>query len=337
MNPTGHRQSSTGGGLVWRLDDERPSHEGERQRLQEHGYNLVVTRSASYREDYDKYAPQAKGILQQVSFPLGAEDIAGLTSCKIIAVTGGGFDLLDVAAATRQGIIATYVPDYCNQEVSDHVLGLIIALNHRFPACHNMVSKGLWKAIDIEPFKRIQGQILGIVGFGRVGRVIAQKAQCIGLQLKAFDPYVSEFEMNELGVECTSFDDVVSSADFISLNVPLTKDTYNLINAEVFSSMKDTAYLINTSRGKVVDELALINALKAKRIAGAGLDVLAQEPPDPKNPLLFMPNVIVTPHSGFISQEALRELEVRIIKQITDTLEGRIPEDIINPEVLDRR
>lgn len=337
MSRTKHKQSSSiQTDLVWALDDEFPSHEIEQKMLQEQGYNLVVTRSASYREDYGKYAPYAKGILLQVSFLLGAEDIAGLVSCKIIAVTGGGFELLDVAAATRHGIIATYVPNYCVEEVSDHVLGLIIALNHRFPDCQNMVSEGLWKAIDIGPFKRLRGQVLGLVGFGRISRAVAQKAKCIGLQLKAYDPYVSEFEMRELGVESVGFSDVVSSADLLSLHVPLTKETYHMINKKAFDAMKDTAYLINTCRGEVVDELALIEALEAKKIAGAGLDVLAQEPSEPNNPLLSMRNVIVTPHSGYLSQEALRELQVRSIKQVTDALQGRIPEDTINPEVIDR-
>ncbi len=303
--------------------------------LQKYRYHLVVTRSASYREDYDKYAPYAEGILLQVSFPFSAEDIAGLTSCKIIAVTGGGFDLLDVATATQQGIIATYVPDYCVEEVSDHVLGLIIALDHRFPDCQNMVRQGLWNACGIGPFHRLKEQVLGLIGFGRIARAVARKARCLDFLLKAYDPYVPEAEMSELGVECVGFNEAVSSADYLSLHVALTGETYHMIDKEALNSMKDTAYLINTCRGRVVDEQALIEALETKTIAGAGLDVLVQEPPEPDNPLLFMRNVIVTPHSGYLSHESLSELQVRSVKHITDVLQGRIPEDIINPEVLD--
>ena len=322
--------------FVWRLDDELPSYDGERRKLQERGYGLVVTHSATYKEDYPKYAPYAKAILLQVSFAFGAEDIAGLTSCKIITVTAGGYNNIDVDAATRQGIMVTYVPGYCVEEVSDHVLGLVLALNHRFPTCQEMVRNGIWKVTELEPFRRLQGQILGVVGFGRIGKAVARKAKCLGLVVKAYDPYVPESDIRGQGVESATFDELVSTADYISLHVLLTKETYHLTNAKVFDSMKATAFLINTCRGDVVEELALIHALKTKKIAGAGLDVLAKEPPDPQNPLLFMPNVIVTPHSAFISHEALMEIEVRIIKAVTDALEGRIPEDVINPEVLKR-
>lgn len=330
MNPT------RGTDFVWRLDDELPSHEGERRKLQEQGYDLVVTRGATYREDYPKYAPYAKAILLQVSFPFKAEDIEGLACCKIITVTAGGYNNIDVHAATRKGIIVTYVPGYCVEEVSDHVLGLIIALNHRFPTCQEMTRKGIWNAIEIGVFRRLQTQILGIVGFGRIGKAVARKAKCLGLTVKVYDPYIPESNIQAQGVEWATFDELVSIADYISLHVLLTKETYHLINAKVFDSMKPTAYLINTSRGDVIDELAFIHALKTQKIGGAGLDVLTKEPPDPKNPLLLMPNVIVTPHSAFFSQEAMVEIEDRIIKAVVDVLEGRIPEDIVNPEVLNR-
>ncbi len=325
--------------LIWRLDDENPSHEIEREMLQEQGYtNLVVTRSSAYREDYGKYAPQAKGILLQVSFsPLSAEDIRGLASCKIISVTGGGFNHVDIDAATRHGIIVTYVPGYCLEEVSDHTLALILALSRHLPECQNMTRKALWKASDIGPLTRIKGQVLGILGLGRIGRAVARKARCFGLSVKGYDPYVSESDLSGQGIECVRFDDLVRTSDFISLHVLLTKETYHLFNAEVFESMKDTAYLINTCRGEVIDELALVDALKKREIAGAGLDVLAQEPPDRTNPLLSMPNVIVTPHSAFVSQEARMECKSRAIKAVADALEGKIPEDMINPEALNHR
>lgn len=322
--------------LIWRLDDENPLHEIEREMLQEWGYhNLVVTRSSSYREDYGKYAPHAKGILLQVSFSkLSAEDIRGLNSCKIISVTGGGYNHVDIEAATRQGIVVTYVPGYCLEEVSDHAIALILALNRRLPDCQAMTREGLWKASEIGPIKRLKGQTLGIVGLGRVGKAVGRKAMCLGLQVKGYDPYVSKSEMEEIGVEPGTFMDAIKTSDFISLHVLLSPETHNFFNGGVFDLMKETAYLINTCRGEVIDESALIEALKKKKIAGAGLDVLAKEPPDPQNPLLSMPNVIITPHSAYVSQEARLECKSRAIKAVADTLEGKIPEDIINPQVL---
>jgi D-3-phosphoglycerate dehydrogenase len=333
------QSNSAGDNLIWMLDDLFDSHEIEliREMLRERGYNLVVTGSASYRDRYPKYAPYAKGILIQVNFPLGEEDIKGLTSCRIISVTGIGFDELDLDAATKQGITATNAPGFCVEEVSDHALALILALSRHLPECQDMTRRGLWEFADVWSIRRLKGQILGLVGSGRIGRAVAHKAKGFGLQVKAYDPYLSKSEMNLLNVDSVEFGDLVRTADFISLHVPLNEDTYHLIDAGVFDSMKDTAYLINTSRGNVVDESALINALKTRKIAGAGLDVLSQEPPETQNPLLSMPNVIVSPHSAFISHEALTELGAMSTKAIIDTLEGRVPENVLNPEVLTKK
>ena len=330
------QNSSAKGNLIWMLDDLFDSREIEiiGEMLQERGYRLVVTRSDSYRSDYPKYAPHAKGILLQVNFPLDENDIKGLTSCKIISVTGIGYDGLDLDAATKQGIPATNAPGFCVEEVSDHALALILALNRHLPECQDITRKGLWEFEDVWSIRRLKGQILGLVGVGKIGKAVARKAGAFGLKVKAYDPYSSKSEMNLLNIDSVEFNDLVSTADFISLHVPLSEETRHLINEKVFDSMKDTAFLINTSRGDVVDESALINALRTKKIAGAGLDVFSQEPPEARNPLLSMPNVIVSPHSAFISHEALIELGAMCTKAIIDTLEGKVPDNILNPEAL---
>ena len=321
--------------LIWLLDDEFDSNQIDqiRNMLKNRGYDLVVSRSNTYRDDYPKYAPCAKGILLQVGFQLGEEDIKGLTACEVISITGIGINDLDLEAATRHGIVATNVPDFCVEEVSEHVFALILGLNRKIPECLAMIRNGKWQAIDLWPMRRLKGQVLGVLGFGKVGRVVARKAICFGLQIIAHDPYYPESEMEKEGVECVTFSDLFSSSDYISLHVPLTKETYHLVNASVFNTMKKTAYLINASRGDVVDESALIDALRTGKFAGAGLDVLSKEPPDPDNPLLKMSNVIISPHSAFISLEALEELGVTSTKAICDKLEGKVPENIINPEV----
>jgi D-3-phosphoglycerate dehydrogenase len=192
----------------------------------------------------------------------------------------------------------------------------------------------LWEFEDVWSIRRLKGQILGLVGVGKIGKAVARKAGAFGLKVKAYDPYLSKSEMNLLNIESMGFEDLASNVDFISLHVPLSEETRHLINEEVFDSMKNTAFLINTSRGDVVDESALINALRTRKIAGAGLDVLSQEPPEARNPLLSMSNVIVSPHSAFISHEALIELGAMCTKAIIDTLEGKVPDNILNPEVL---
>jgi D-3-phosphoglycerate dehydrogenase len=264
------------------------------------------------------------------------EDIKGLGSCKVISVRGGGFDNIDIDVATTQGIILTYVPGYCVEEVSDHALTLILALSRRIPKCQEMTRKGLWKAAELGPIRRLSEQTLGLVGFGRIARNVARKAKCLGLRVVVYDPLVSKSEMDKAEVEKAKFEDLVRIADFISLHVPLTKETNHLFNRDVFNMMKNTSYLINTCRGEVIDESALIQALKTGKIAGAGLDVLDHEPPDRESPLLSMPNVIVTPHSAYISEESLEEVLVRSTKAVIDVFEGRIPDDVINPQVLNR-
>ena len=322
--------------LVWIIDDEFDSYEIEEEMLRKAGYALAKTRGSSYREDYLTFAPRVKGILLQVGFQLKGEDIKGLGSCKVISVRGGGFNNIEIDAATRQGIVLTYVPGYCVEEVSDHALTLILVLSRRIPECQEMTRQGLWKAAELGPIRRLSEQTLGLVGFGRIAKNVARKAKCLGLRVVAYDPLVSKSEMDEADVEKADFKDLIRIADFISLHVPLTKETNGLFNAHVFNVMKNTAYLINTCRGEAIDEPALVHALETGRIAGAGLDVLYQEPPDPQNPLLSMPNVIVTPHSAYISQESLTEVLVRSTQAVIDALQGRTPQDVVNPEVLSR-
>ncbi len=327
---------SKGGSPVWIIDDEFDSYEIEEGMLQEAGYTLTVTRPSSYQEDYPKVAPLAKGILLQVGFQLGREEIKGLVSCKVISVRGGGFNNVDIDAATRQGIVVTYVPGYCVEEVSDHALTLILSLGRRIPECQEMTKKGLWKASDLGPIRRFSRQTLGLVGFGRIARSVARKAKCFGFRVIAYDPLVSKPEMDKADVEKADFEDLIRIADFISLHVPLTRDTNRLFNADVFNAMKNTAYLINTCRGEVIDEPALVHALETGKIAGVGLDVLNQEPPDGQNPLLSMPNVIVSPHSAYISHESLTEVLVRSTQAVIDVFQGRTPKDTVNPEALHR-
>ena len=168
------------GNLIWLLDDEFDSNQIEKIRklLDDRGLELVVSRSETYGNDYPIYAPHAKGILLQVGFQLSAEDIGGLTVCKIITVTGIGINDLDVTAATGRGILATNVPDFCIEDVSDHVMAIILALNRRLPECQAMTCSGKWQAIDIWPIRRLKGQALGLVGFGKIGRAVARKAGC---------------------------------------------------------------------------------------------------------------------------------------------------------------
>jgi D-3-phosphoglycerate dehydrogenase len=318
---------------IWLIDDEFDSHDIEHKMLEKKVYSLIVSRGSQYKTDYRKYAQHVNGILVWIGHPMESEDIKGLLSCKIISVRGGGYNNIDIDAATRQGIAVTFVPGYCVEEVSSHALSFILYFNRRIQECLNMTSEGGWWADKLTPTRRLSSQVLGLVGLGKIAKAVARKAQCLGMRVWAYDPFMDPSEMKELGIKNAEFKNLVSSADYISLHVPLTPETKHLFNKNVFDMMKPTTYLINTCRGEVVDEEALVNALEAKKIAGAGLDVLNSEPPDPQNPLLTMPNVIVSPHSAYISQESLTEVLVRSTQMVIDTLEGKIPEGIVNHSI----
>ena len=319
--------------LVWLIDDEFDSHDIEREILEKKGFQLIVSRGSEYKTDYSKSAERAKGILVWIGHFLGAEDIKGFNACKIIGVRGGGYNNVDVDAATKQNIAVTYVPGYCVEEVSDHTLAFILYFNRWLQECRDMTRKGRWRADKLTPTRRLSTQLLGLIGFGKIAKSVARKAKCLGLNVWAYDPYEDDQEMEKLDVKRAGLGDLVKSADFISLHIPLTPDTRYMFNSDIFDLMKPTSFLINTCRGEVVDETALMDALEAKKIAGAALDVLEEEPPDPQKPLLSMPNVIISPHSAYLSQEALTEVLVRSTQSVVDVLEGRVPDGIINPVI----
>lgn len=316
--------------LVWLIDDEFDSFEIESEMLKKKGYRLKVSRGTQYRKDYPKYAAKAEALLVWIGHCISAKDIEGLHNCKVIAIRGGGYNNIDIAAATRHGIGVTYVPGYCIEEVSEHTLALILYFTRRLHECKQMTGAGGWRADKITPPRRLNTQILGLIGLGKIACAVARKAQCLGFEIWAYDTFVDNAVVEGLGLKPASFKEIIHSADFISLHVPLTKDTYHLFNAEIFKLMKPSAILINTCRGEVIDEAALIKALTSRKISGAGLDVMSQEPPDPKNPLLNMPNVLVTPHSAYISQDALTEVLVRSTQSAIDAMEGKEPFGLIN-------
>ncbi len=180
------------------------------------------------------------------------------------------------------------------------------------------------------------GQKVGVVGFGRIGRALAQKAAAVGFQVIAYDPFVADDGTANAGVRFVPLQALLKEADFVSLHTPLTSETEKMIGPEQINLMKPTAYLVNVSRGALIDEDALIKALEEKRLAGAGLDVLVEEPANPNNPLLKMEQVVVTSHTAFYSEEALEELQEKAAQKVAAALTGQIPQPLVNPEVLNK-
>jgi D-3-phosphoglycerate dehydrogenase len=253
------------------------------------------------------------------------EIVGALNRCKVIGRTGLGVDNIDVPAASARGIVVTYVPDYCLREVSDHTMALLLALARKIPRSNALVQSGRWEMPAVAPLRRIAGQTLGLIGFGNIPRAVAPKAKAFGLKVLAHDPYVAEDALASLGVEGVSFDDLLARSDFISVHAPLTPATRGLVNAAAFAKMKKGALIVNTARGPLIDEPALIAALDSGHLGGAALDVVATEPLAKDSPLLHRDNVILTPHTAFYSVEALEELQTKCASDVARVLSGEKP------------
>jgi D-3-phosphoglycerate dehydrogenase / 2-oxoglutarate reductase len=264
---------------------------------------------------------------------LTADLIAQMARCRIISRFGIGVDNVDVASATKSGIVVTRVPDYCLDEVSEHAMALLLSIVRKIPRANARTQSGTWEMREAVPIHRIRGTVLGLVGFGQIPRLVAPKARAFGMRVVAYDPYVSQDVISQAGVEGLGFDQLLSISDYVSIHTPLMPATYHLFNAQVFRRMKPTAYLVNTARGPVVDEAALADALDHKWLAGAAIDVMEQEPPV-RSPLFGRENVIVTPHTSFYSEESLLDLQRKAAEEVVRVLSGQAPRNPVNPEAL---
>ena len=309
-----------------------PSLDTERNALGKIGAELVEA-STGEEEELQALAPQADAILTNWK-RVSAKTIAKAVKCLIISRYGVGVDNIDVEAANTHGIVVTNVPDYCMDEVSTEAMALLLCGARRIMIYDRQIRGGGWDMRAGLPFPRLWGLTLGIIGFGRIGRTVAPKAQAFGLRVIAYDPYIDRQEMVKRNVTPTDLDTLLRESDFVTLHVPSTPETTKMIGEKALGKMKRTAWLINTARGAVVDTEALAVALKEGRIAGAGLDVMPQEPPAVDDPLRSLPNVVMTPHSAFYSEGSLQELQAKAVRRIVDVFAGNTPEYIINPAVL---
>jgi D-3-phosphoglycerate dehydrogenase len=248
-----------------------------------------------------------------------------LTRCKAIGRFGLGVDNIDLPAAAEKGITVTYVPDYCLHEVSDHAMALLLALARKIPFSNRLVQSGRWEMPAVVPIHRLRGRVLGLVGFGNIPREVAPKAQAFGMKVVAHDPYVPAETIKSLGVEGVTFDRLLQMSDYVSIHAPLLPATRGLFNAEVFAKMKKGALLVNTARGPLVDEPALVAALESGQLGGAALDVVASEPLAKDSTLLGRDNLILSPHTGFYSVEALNELQTKCASDVARVLSGEPP------------
>jgi D-3-phosphoglycerate dehydrogenase len=262
-----------------------------------------------------------------------AKVIEASPKLKIVARYGVGVDNIDVATATRLGIVVTNVPDYCMDEVSEHAFTLMLAVGRRIMLLDRDIRRGGWNLNVAKPVHRIRGSTLGIVGFGRIGRMTGEKGRAFGMNLIAYDPLLPAADIRDRGAEPVDFDELLTRADYISIHAPLTPATHHLFDARAFRKMKRTAVIVNTARGVLIDPEALAQALRDHWIGGAGIDVLSREPPEKGNPLIGLDNIVMTSHEAFYSEESLVELQTRTAQEVVRVLRGERPLNLANPEV----
>jgi D-3-phosphoglycerate dehydrogenase len=253
---------------------------------------------------------------------LTREVLTQFTRCKAIGRFGLGVDNIDLVTAKEKGIAVNYVPDYCIREVSDHAMALLLALIRKIPLSNKLVQNGRWEMPAVVPIRRIEGTVLGLVGFGHIPRLVAPKAQAFGIKVIAYDPYAKPEIFRAAGVEGVDFDTLLKTSDYVSMHAPLLPATRGMMNAAVFAKMKKGAYIVNTARGPLIDEPALLAALDSGQVGGAGLDVVTAEPLAKDSPLLGRDNVIISPHTAFYSIEALEELQTKCASDVARVLSG---------------
>jgi D-3-phosphoglycerate dehydrogenase len=309
--------------LIAVTDSPFPSLDPAKAALARLDPELRIAKSPS-AEDILAVARDADAILVTYA-KLPGELLRQLTRCKAIGRFGLGVDNIDLPAAAELGITVTYVPDYCMHEVSDHAMALLLALARKIPLSNALVQAGRWEMPAVVPIHRLSGRVLGLVGFGNIPRALAPKARAFGLRVVAHDPYVSGEALAATGVEGVSFEKLLEISDFVSIHAPLTPATRGLCNAEALRKMKPGAFLINTARGPLLDEDALVAALDSGHLGGAALDVVVVEPLPRDSRLLGRDNVILTPHTAFYSVEALAELQSKCAADVARVLSGEKP------------
>jgi D-3-phosphoglycerate dehydrogenase / 2-oxoglutarate reductase len=267
---------------------------------------------------------------------VGARAIAGLPHLRHIARYGVGLDIVDVDAATAAGILVTNVPaDYCRDEVADHALAMVSFFARRLRAYDESVRGGTWHWKAAAPLHRLRGSRLGIVGLGSIGQAIAERARAFGVELVAYDPYLDAETAARVGAALVDFDELLETSDYVVIQVPLNDETRGLFDREALARMRPGAVLVNTARGPIVDAEALYDALRTGKLAGAALDDLPEEPAKqrewrPENPLLTLPNCLVTPHVAYYSEESIRYARTFAAEEVVRVLRGEIPRSPVN-------
>ena len=289
--------------------------------------DLVVLPDSSL-ETAKKMVADVDGVILRTNIAFPRELIAAAGKCRIISRTGVGVDSVDIAAASERGIMVCNTPGVNTISVAEQTLALMLGIAKQLPVMDKAVRACAWKVRNSNSTVDLDGKTLGLVGLGRIGLEVARKCSlAFGMKVIAYDPFVKSANGISL---CAELDDVFRSADFVSIHVPYMEATHHLVDARRLGLMKPTAYIVNTARGAIIDEAALVKALEAKAIGGAALDVLEDEPPTAANPLFKLDNVLMTPHSAALTRECEMKVAIEAANAVLDFAAGREPKYIFN-------
>jgi D-3-phosphoglycerate dehydrogenase / 2-oxoglutarate reductase len=306
----------------------------ERAIIEEAGFELTAAQCKTEDEVIDVARDAAAVVAQYAT--ISARVIDELAACRVIARYGSGVDIVDVDAATRHDILVTNVPsDWCENEVADHALALLLAVSRKITVYDRATRDGTWQWQSGAPIHRLRGSVLGLLSFGAIARAIAARAAGFGMRITAHDPYVEAEEITAAGATAVSFDELVTESDCLVIQAPLTPETHHLFDESQLRRMKPTAILVNTARGPIIDDRALYSALSEGWIAGAGLDDIEEEPAkvrdwQPDNPLLGLDNVVITPHAAYYSEEAIATVRRFAAEEVVRVLTGQPPLSPVN-------
>lgn len=308
-------------------DERHASYEVERKILEEIGAELKLCHCET-PEDIASQCADADAVLLDLA-PMTAAAIAGLKKCKVISRYGVGFENVDLDAATKAGIQVTNVPDYCMEDVSDHALALMFACLRHVPMRDRMIRQGAWN-LQATSF-RLKDKVLGVIGAGRIARAVIRKVSGFGLkEVVAYDPYISAEDLKAIGVRKVELDELLSISDIISLHLHANAETNGMINKDTLSKMKSNAILINVSRGPLVNDADLLEALKGGKILAAGLDTHNCEPLGADSPFCQLDNVVLTDHTAYSTEEGVLELKTKAARNVVDVLTGKAPKYPVN-------
>lgn len=309
---------------IWIIDGDWKEYNIEEKMIKESLPDYEIKYSGrDFHNDLEDFGKHAEAIIAQIDIEISPQVIDKLENCKVISVYGVGYNNIDVNYAKSKGIIVANVPSYCIEEVSDHVISFIFEFYKSLSSYKDKIKQGLWgvDTMDYIP-KRIKESVLFLIGFGKIAKLEAKKAKALGMDVLVYDPYVNDAELKHYGVKGVTFQEGLKLSDYVSIAVPLNENTRGMIGMKELKLMKKSAVLLNASRGEIIIENDLIDAVKNGVIRGAGLDVVCNEPPDPESEILKVDNIIVTPHISYASKESMIELRETVALNVVEALKN---------------